>query len=159
MNESKCLGCWLGVAENYTDLMAFHIRKPNGEAIICKDVWAIPTNQMLDDSMKEHLADFDARIHSKIGDHLDEIDPILADQESIPDFLFEDEVLNEPEEPEAAAENADQQSTPEAYDQWLTAKVLLERGGPAETATIIGRKQDQDGVPIGRAHSNLLLDT
>jgi hypothetical protein len=158
-NERKCLGRWLGVAENYTDLMAFHILKPNGEVIVRKDVWAIPTNQLLDDSMKEHLADYDARLRSKIGDHLDEIDPILADQEPIPDFLFEDEVLDEPEEPEAAAKNADQQSTPEAHDQWLTAKVLLERGGPAETATVIGRKRDQDGVPIGRANSNPLLDT
>jgi hypothetical protein len=76
--------------------------------------------------MKEHLADIDALIRSKIGDHLDEIDLILADQEPTPDFLFEDKVLDEPEEPEAAAENADQQSTPEAYDQWLTVKVLLE---------------------------------
>jgi hypothetical protein len=106
--------------------MAFYILKPNGEVIVRKDVWAIPTNQMLDDSMKEHLSDFDARIRSKIGDHLEEIDPALADQEPIPDFLFEDEVLDEPEEPEAAAEEADKQSTPEAYDQWLTAKVLLE---------------------------------
>jgi hypothetical protein len=124
-----------------------------------KDVWAIPTNQMLDDSMKEHLADFNARIRSRIGDHFEEIDPALADQEPIPDFLFEDEVLDEPEEPEAAAEDADKQSTLEAYDQWLTAKVLLERGGPPETATVIGRKRDHDGVPIGRAHSNPLLDT
>jgi hypothetical protein len=139
--------------------MAFNILKPNGEVIVRKDVWAIPTNQMLDDSMKEHLADFDARIRSKIGDHLEEIDPALADQEPIPDFLFEDEVLDEPEEPEAAAEEANQQSTPEAYDQWLTAKVLLERGGPPESATVIGRKRDHDGVPIGRANSNPLLDT
>jgi hypothetical protein len=36
---------------------------------------------------------------------------------------------------------------------------LLERGGPAETATVIGRKRDQDGVPIEWAHSNPLLDT
>jgi hypothetical protein len=67
--------------------------------------------------------------------------------------------LDEPEEPEATAENANQQSTPEAYDQWLTAKALLEQGGPAEMATVIGRKWDQDGIPIGRAHSNPLLDT
>jgi hypothetical protein len=39
------------------------------------------------------------------------------------------------------------------------AKVLLERGGPPESATVIGSKRDHDGVPIGRAHSNPLLDT
>jgi hypothetical protein len=102
---------------------------------------------MLDDSMKEHLADFDARIRSKIGDHLEENDPALADQEPIPDFLFEDEVLDEPEEPEAAAEKADNQSTPEAYDQWLTAKVLLERGGPPESATVIWSQTGPRGLP------------
>jgi hypothetical protein len=140
-----------GVAENYTNLLAFYILKPNGEVIVRKDVWAIPTNQMLDDSMKEHLADFNAHIRTKIGDHLEEIDPILADQEPIPDFLFEDEVLDEPDEPEAAAEEADKQSTPEAYDQWLTVKVLLERGGPPESATVIGRKRDHDGVKTDKS--------
>jgi hypothetical protein len=43
-NERKCLGRWLSVAENYTGLMAFHILKPNGEVIVRKDIWAIPTN-------------------------------------------------------------------------------------------------------------------
>jgi hypothetical protein len=119
------------VVENYTDLMVFYILKPNREVIICKDVWVIPTNQLLDDSMKEHLADYNAHICFKIGDHLEEIDPILADQEPIPDFLFDDEALDEPEEPEAAAENDDQQSTPEAYDQWLMAKVDRQKRQPS----------------------------
>jgi hypothetical protein len=78
---------------------------------------------------------------AQVGDHLAEIDPALADQEPIPDFLFEDKVLDEPEEPEAAAEEADKQNTPEAYDQWLTAKVLLERGRQPETATVVGRNE------------------
>jgi hypothetical protein len=71
------------------------------------------------DSMKEYLTDSDAHMHSKIGDHLEEIDPILADQEPIPDFLFEDEVLDKLEEPQTTAEHANGQGTPEAYDQWL----------------------------------------
>jgi hypothetical protein len=33
-------------------------------------------------------------------------------------------VLDELEEPRAAAEEANKQSTAEAYDQWLTVKVL-----------------------------------
>jgi hypothetical protein len=49
--------------------------------------------------------------------------------------------------------------TSEAYDQWLTAKISVERGGPPERATVIGRKKDHNGNPMGRYRSNALLDT
>ena len=49
--------------------------------------------------------------------------------------------------------------TPESYDEYLTAEVLLPQGGEAKKVTIIGRKRDHDGRPIGKRHANPLLDT
>jgi hypothetical protein len=83
--ERKCIGRWLGVAENYTDILAFHILKANGEVIVRMDVWGIPANDMASDSIKMSLLDFDARVLTKIGDHLKEFDPILAEIEPAPD--------------------------------------------------------------------------
>ncbi len=37
--------------------------------------------------------------------------------------------------------------------------MLLPCGGEAKKATIVGRKRDQDGRPIGKRHANPLLDT
>jgi Reverse transcriptase (RNA-dependent DNA polymerase) len=158
--ERKCIGRWLGVAENYTDILAFHVLKANGEVIVRKDVWGIPANDMASDSIKMSLLDFDARVLTKIGDHLKEFDPILAEIEPAPDWIFEDEAeLDEPEQPETVFKEEEDLHTSEAYDQWLTAKILVERGGPPERATVIGRKKDHNGNPIGRYHTNALLDT
>jgi hypothetical protein len=41
----------------------------------------------------------------------------------------------------------------------LTAQVLLPQGGEAKKATVVGRKRDHDGRPIGKRHANPLLDT
>ncbi|KAI2511653.1 Reverse transcriptase (RNA-dependent DNA polymerase) [Fragilaria crotonensis] len=49
--------------------------------------------------------------------------------------------------------------TPESYDEYLTAQVLLPQGGEAKKATVIGRKRDHDGRPIGQRHANPLLDS
>jgi hypothetical protein len=77
------------VAENYTDILAFRVLKTNGEVIVRKDVWGIPANDMASDSIKMSLLDFDARVLAKIGDHLKEFDPILAEIEPAPDWIFE----------------------------------------------------------------------
>jgi hypothetical protein len=50
--EWKCIGRWLGVAENYTDILAFRVLKAKGEVIVQNDVWGIPANDMLSDSIK-----------------------------------------------------------------------------------------------------------
>jgi hypothetical protein len=49
--------------------------------------------------------------------------------------------------------------TPESYDEYLTAQVLLPQGGEASKATVVCRKRDHDGRPIGKRHANPLLDT
>ncbi len=49
--------------------------------------------------------------------------------------------------------------TPESCDEYLTAQVLLPQGGEAKRATIVGRKHNHDGRPIGKCHANPLLDT
>ena len=49
--------------------------------------------------------------------------------------------------------------TPEAYDEYLTAEVLLPNMGEMMKAKVIGRKRDADGNPIGVWNANPILDT
>jgi hypothetical protein len=49
--------------------------------------------------------------------------------------------------------------TPEAYNQFLSAQVLLPRGDENQRGTMKRRKHDDDGNPIGLRHSNPILDT
>jgi hypothetical protein len=87
-------------------------------------------------------------------------DPILAEIEPAPDWKFKDKAeLDKPEQPETVFKEEEDLHTSEVYDQWLTAKILVKRGGPPERATVIGCRKDHNGSPIGRYHSNALLDT
>ena len=49
--------------------------------------------------------------------------------------------------------------TPEEYNESLRAEVLLPNMGEMTKATVVGRKRDADGNPIGLHNSNPLLDT
>jgi hypothetical protein len=82
----------------------------------------------------------------------------LADlMPTIPDDLFlEEDVEYEPFEEDAAMPEADDY-TPEAYDTYLTAEVKLANMGTLQKGTVMRRKQDADGNPVGRSHSNPLL--
>ena len=73
-------------------------------------------------------------------------------------MIFEDEEIDEPVDVMDTKLERDDY-TPEAYDQYLTAKVLLPHGGELKQATVRGRKHDADGVPVGKRHPNPILDT
>jgi hypothetical protein len=47
----------------------------------------------------------------------------------------------------------------DAYDQYITAQVLLPRGDTYEKGTVLRRKRDNDGTLIGHANMNPILDT
>ena len=49
--------------------------------------------------------------------------------------------------------------TPEELDEYMTACVLLPRGGDQERGWVRRRVKDDDGKPIGLRHSNPVLDT
>jgi hypothetical protein len=49
--------------------------------------------------------------------------------------------------------------TPEAFDQYLTAEIVADRGGELLRGTVKSRKRDFDGKHIGSSNPNPLLDT
>jgi len=49
--------------------------------------------------------------------------------------------------------------TPEAFDEYLMAEVLLPHGGNVLKAKVVGRKRDADGKEIGTRALNPILDT
>lgn len=52
-----------------------------------------------------------------------------------------------------------EESTPESYDSYLTAQVLLSQGGEPMKATVVGWTGYHDGRPLGKRHDNPSLDT
>ncbi len=49
--------------------------------------------------------------------------------------------------------------TPETGDNYVNAKISFPKGGAMVWGCVISRKRDADGNPMGRAHTNPILDT
>ena len=50
-------------------------------------------------------------------------------------------------------------STPESADQYISAEVMLPKGGTMTKGCVAKRIRDDSGNPVGRAHDNPILDT
>jgi hypothetical protein len=76
-----------------------------------------------------------------------------------PDEIFDgDEALDEPEEPEGTLVDADDY-TPDSYDEYILAEILLPHQGELQAARVRNRVTDKDGKPVGLRNANPLLDT
>jgi hypothetical protein len=82
--------------------------------------------------------------------------------EAIPDDIIqlfeEEEPTVEPVEDEEFKPEVDEFVSPEAFDQYQTANVLLDHGGEQMLGTVKSQKQDVDGNPVGISNLNPLLD-
>jgi hypothetical protein len=160
--EKKLLGRWLGVAECSIDVMAFYILTASGKVIVRKSIWALSTEEMQTPEVQTSTAGLDLAISQKIGDAISDavIDPELQSNfPAPPDEIFDgDESLDEPEDPEGTSVERDD-FTPEAYDEYLLAEILLPHEGDFQTGRVRARVKDQNGLPVGRRNSNPLLDT
>jgi hypothetical protein len=95
-----------------------------------KDIWGIWANEMASDAIKMSFLDFDAHVLTKIRDLLKEFDPMLAEIDPAPDWIFEGKAeLDEPEQPETVFKEEEDLHTSKAYDQWLTAIAMLSSVG------------------------------
>jgi hypothetical protein len=109
------------------------------------------------------VAGLNLAISQKIGDAIadDVLDPDLAVNypDPPPDEICDgDEALDEPEDPDATHVDVDDY-TPESYDEYLLAEILLPHDGEFKTARVRNRVKDKDGRPVGKRNANPLLDT
>lgn len=162
-NDSKRLARWIGVAHDVGNPLTFWILPESCRVIARSTVWSLTEDETADPIVQSRMAELDLSISAKIGDSVsdDIIDPELGELfPSVPDdiYLPEDDGEYDPYEPESAMPEADD-ITPEAYDQYLTAEVLLPNMGTVTKGRVISRKRDSDGNLVGRQHSNPILDT
>ena len=88
-----------------------------------------------------------------------EFDEVLLEMmPEISEAIFLPDQTDQPADADAVMPEADDY-TPEAFDEYLMAEVLLPNMGTIAKAKVTGRKRDVDGNPIGKRHSNPMLDT
>jgi len=162
-DDAKKIGRWIGVAHDVGSPMTFWVLPASCKVIARSTVSSLTEDEMADPVVQARIAELDASIKEKIGDTIseEEVEPDLVGLfPEVPDdiFLPDHDVEFDPAEPEAAMPEADDY-TPEKYDEYLTAEVLLPNMGTVTKAKVVGRKRDADGNPIGRRNVNPILDT
>jgi hypothetical protein len=126
--------------------------------------WALTPNEKVD--KKVEIDSLLNSIHTRIGDKKSdrEVNDEMGDGHFIRADLFNDQDdhfdndTDGPVDDKLRRSEADDYS-PEAFDKYLTAEIVTDRGGEILRGTVTSRKRDRDGTPIGTAHANPLLDT
>lgn len=158
--ETK-LACWLGPAEGHGGGDAAWLLPESAKPIVRSTFWALTINERADkaDQIKKLLDN----INNKIGDDRSqeevesEMGPIYQD---IDIFLEDDadDTLAPAVDPDLRQPEADEYTT-ETFDRYLASEVLINRGGETIRGTVKSRRKDLNGIPVGKANDNPLLDT
>ncbi len=159
-NERK-LACCLGPAEDCGGGDAAFLLPKSARPIVRSTFWASTPNERAD--RKDEIEDLLKSIDEKIGDNKmnKEVIEALGNDQCPQINIFgewNDAEIEETEENTFTRSDADEY-TPEAFDKYLNAEIVTERGGEAICGTVIRRKRDSDGKPIGSSNPNPLLDT
>jgi hypothetical protein len=156
-NERK-LACWLGPAEDYGGGDAVFLLPKSAKPIVRSTVWSLTPEEKA--NKREEIEGMLKTIDAKIGNDRtnDEVFAELGE-----DIFPHVEILgdvNDADEGEATQLRADADDyTPEAFDKYLNAQIVTDRGGDMLRGTVKSRKRDSDGKPVGSSNSNPILDT
>ena len=157
--EKLLIGRWLGVAHRIGQAMCYWVLPQSGVPIARTTIKAISGDELATDAVCKQLETFDEGISSRIGDHMLDPDVPEAGLDAAISVSDVDEGAEyEPMDPEAVPMEADDYDE-ETLDKLLSAEVLVPKGDGFMMGTVVSRKRDADGNPIGKANSNPILDT
>ena len=156
-------GRWLGVSHRTGRLMTYYILTQTGTVVSRSTVQRVTNLELQETSVKEIFVKYDVEIHRRLkaddrGYEGSKPNPKdWADMlEEDPDFAEEfNKLFSDPNIPEA------DEYTPEVLeDTYLNMEVALPKDGEsAQFAKVTKRLRDANGIPIGTAHDNPLLDS
>ena len=128
--------------------------KANGQILHRTTYHALTNHELNDKEEVREREEFDESIRKKLGAEMDSIDFPDDDFEAPTYEPYQDENgKGQPRAPDV------EDVTPEAYDLYLNAEVLLPRGDGLRTGKVKRRKRDADGELRGLANNNPILDT
>ena len=152
--DRKQLGRYLGPADSVGSTMCSKILKQNAEVVYRTSVFPLSLEDNNNESVTILKNKFNESIHQRLGDPQHEPNPPDESSLDTPHYNpYED-----PTTSTTPLDDADSMDH-EAFDRYLTARVLIPRGDALEQGIVKQRKRDNDGNLIGRSHSNPLLDT
>ncbi len=125
--------------------------KANGQFVCRTTVRPLNDDELQSSVHQRECRDFDQSILTHLGPAATAADFEAEDLTPDPAY-FDDTHITDPD-------YGDAEITPEMGDNYLTAELMLPRGGTMVKGRVSARKRDRDGNPVGLANSNPILDT
>ena len=159
-------GRWLGVSHRTGTLMSYWILTQECQVLSRTTVQRVTNLELQTDENKSRCKVFNDTTQTRIGNpdyftadgkvipgDWQDYDPVDLDDEFIEEFK---KVISDESIPEA-----DREFTPDAFDDtYLNMELALPRNGAeVEFAKVTKRLRDKNGLPIGTANDNPILDT
>jgi hypothetical protein len=146
---------WLGVAHRVGQALCYYVLPSSGRPIVRSTVQPLTHEEKESQEILQQIKELDQSITSSVSTLPQQ--PLLQELQDVDvnDIAYKPYL---PMEPEAEKPDADE-FTPTECDQLIAAEVLIPKDDVLQPATVISRKRDESGNPIGRSHINPMLDT
>ncbi|MGH3054233.1 MAG: reverse transcriptase domain-containing protein, partial [Gaiellaceae bacterium] len=148
------------VSHRVGQAMCYWIMPISGVPISRSTVQAINDQEIKQDDVQKQVQNFNTVMREKIGTILNQTQAANSASTSPDRYIDEDDVTEDMEQVEQEGdmpENDDFDA--ETYDQYISANVLLPKGDGMLSGTVVGRKRDTNGNPIGNYSNNPILDS
>jgi hypothetical protein len=162
------LGRWIGVSHRVGRLMSYWILPESGIPVSVTTVQRVTNAESSTDEMQARMREYDDKLQvyfdaqsADVSRHLRDIDShkIIDHENEDPAFFDEfTRVIDDAGLPHAK-EQADDVEV--ESDNYIGMEFAMSRGGDGELihATVRRRLNDEEGKPIGKPHTNPLLDS
>ena len=152
-HERRHLGRWLGPSTTVGSAIASWVLTKKAQEIVRSSVFPLSQEDLQNPETQKKLKEYDEALKEKLRDRVNPIPDEEADD--VPTYEPYQDDSTEPPEPIPEADNFGH----EAYDKFISARVLLPAGDGMMQAIVRGRKRNEDGELIGKSHPNPILDT
>jgi hypothetical protein len=162
-------GYFLGMYESCMDPLSFLILQKLGKVPIRKSVNGLTDDELKDTHVMDGLKELNDSIQRKLGDKKKnkEIDPdVHAALKAEPEIAEDDPFNNEADKnnpnlnPTVETIVDPVNYTPDSYNEYIAASILLPQGDEQKMAKVLRRRHDnKSGLPVGTQNANPILDT
>ena len=165
-NDDWILARWLGPADGIGQGLTYYVIKDNGQIIARSTVRPLLPEEWTSEVGKAARSSFDAKLTEHIGQYDDKsIHQVIQNDEMVlepmaDDGVQEEELANDlPVNLPATEAPAAINDAVAGPDMLVGAEIFLPHGDRNEIAKVMGRKRNSDGLYVGRAHNNPILDS
>jgi hypothetical protein len=156
------------VAHRIGQALCYYLLNDKAQIIVRSTVQKISPDELQTENICMVIQEFNDEIERRIGKYGIGI-PVKAPPRDVGNskehnrIMYDEYDTIEDDPPPPQEEEAEKPEiadfTPEAYDKFISAEVMLRQGDIMVPAHVVGRKHDAKGNPVGIANNNPLLDT